>query len=443
MTFNIDKMYVDCIHKDRIAFNRIVKYSRKKDLSNHFYIPKENESFFKWLLSNVNSKSKYKHLGYINDNVYIVHNPTNLPQAPENWDILCVNGEILQYDFSDKDNNIYWVRSTLKNSNTFIINSDRILEILTTMQIVSRSVDQERSFFEVLSEKLKTFVITQYFFTENYTNSIEKDKTNSKNKDYTNYHKLNSDLMNNVIDTAPVKSLDFAPPDYALTGFPKISFIIPLSSYANFHHNFLLLSQLNYLNYEIIVIDYLNYENNVKHLLKLHANKVRFIEINPVDYSKKYGDLKNKKIPLGFMLNSAVKSSQGDIIFPFFPDKHYNIENVEFLVKNYLFSNKECFIGKNLKNYNIKDGLVYDSLENFSFSNMFFSQKFWLTYTFDESCDDEKTLVYRFIKDRLNTVNFYESSNWCYNVISSDSISDGKKIDFSDIHLNSLNVFIL
>lgn len=443
MTFNINKMYVDSIHKDKTAFNRIVKYSRKKDLDDCFYIPKEHESFFKWLLSNVNSKSKYKHLGYINDNVFIVHNPTNLPQAPENWDILCVNGEILQYDFSDKDNNIYWVRSILKNSNTFIINSDRLLEILTTMQIVSRSVDQDRSFFEVLSEKLKTFVITQYSFTENYSNSVEKDKTNSKNKDYTNYYKLNTELMDKVIDSIPVNSLDFAPKDYVLTAFPKISFIVPLTNYANFHHNFLLLSQLNYLNYEIIVIDYLKYEKHVKHLLKLHANKVRFIEINPVDYSKKYGDLKDKKIPLGFMFNSAVKSSQGDIIFPFFPDKHYNIENVESLVKNYLFSGKECFIGKNLKNYNVKDGLVYDSLENFSFSNMFFTQKFWLTYTFDESCNDEKTLVYKVIKDRLNTVGFYESSEWCFNIISSESNSDGKKIDLSDIHLNSLKVFTL
>ena len=365
MTFYVDKMFVDNVNKEnQTAYNKILKYVKKKDLQNIFYMPKENETFFKWLLSNVNTKTKS--LGYINDNVYIVHNPVNLPQAPKDWDILCVNGEILQYDFFDENNNIYWIRSILKNSNTFIINSEKLLNILTTVQIIKRNGENEKTFFEELSSKLKTFVITQYFLTENLDNSIEKDKTKTKNKDYSEYYKENSLLMDKVVEKSTINKLNFAPTDYVMTGFPKISFIIPLDNYVNFFHNFLLTSQLNYLNFEIIVIDYLDYEKKVKHLLKLHASKIRFIQISPVDYSKQYGNLKDKKIPLGFIFNSAIKSCTGDIIFPFFPDRHYNIESVENIVKNYLFSGKECFIGKNLKKYNLNDGLIYDNEKNIS-----------------------------------------------------------------------------
>lgn len=442
MTFYVDQMYVDNVNKEnQSAYNKILKYVKKKELHNNFYTPKENETFMKWLFSNINTKTKS--LGYINDNVYIVHNPINLPQAPKDWDILCVNGEILKYDFSDENNSIYWVRSVLRNSNTFIINSEKLLSILTTVQIIKRNIDSEKTFFEILSTKLKTFIITQYFFTENIDNSVEKDKTISKNKDYSEYYKANSLLMDKSIENININQLNFAPKDYVMTGFPKISFIIPLDNYVNFFHNFLLTSQLNYLNFEIIVVDYLNYEKKVKHLLKLHASKVRFIQISPIEYSKKYGNLKDKKIPLGFIFNSAVKSCQGEIIFPFFPDKHYNIENVENLVKNYLFSGKECFIGKNLKKYNLKDGLVYNSDKNISLSNMFFTQKFWLSYTFDESCDDEKTLIYKFIKDRLNTICFYDSLEWCFDIFSSTEETNGQEIKLSDIHLNSFKLFIL
>ena len=74
---------------------------------------------------------------------------------------------------------------------------------------------------------------------------------------------------------------------------------------------------------------------------------------------------------------------------------------------------------------------------------MFFSQKFWLCYPFDESCDDEKTMIYKFIKDRLNLVHFYNSSEWCYHVENTKKEEVGGESKLSDIHVNSLGVFTL
>ena len=441
MTFCIDKLYVENLHTDKFYFERIVKYARKKNLTANFYIPKAEENFYNWLLNC--AKKPHGHLGYINDNVYIVHNPLNLPDAPKDWDILCVNGEVSSYDFSDENNNVYWVRSRLKNSNTFIINGEKLLNILTVFQMIMIDSRNKSSFFERLSSQLKTFVITQYFFTENTSTSVEKDKTKSKNKDWTEYYAENSKFMDKLMVSHPAAPLDYAPKDYVLTGYPKISFVIPLYNFANFHHNFLLLSQLNYLNYDIIVVDFMGYEKKVKHLLKAHANRVRLIEINGVDYSKKYGEI-NKKIPLGFIFNSAIKSCKADVIFPFFPDRHYNIQEVERLVVNYLFSKKECFIGKDLKSYNVSDNKIYNYTQrDLCLSNMFFSQKFWLCYPFDESCDDEKTMIYKFIKDRLNLVHFYNSSEWCYHVENTKKEEVGGESKLSDIHVNSLGVFTL
>lgn len=438
MTFYVDKMYVDNQNTENLnSYNRILKYIKKKKLYNNFYIPKHDENFYNWLLSNINTKSNT--LGYINDNVFINYNPINLPDAPNDWDILCLNGNILKYDFSDKNNNIYWVRSIIDSSNTFVINSKKLSSILTNIQIMQRNRNDNKSFFHDLSETLKTYVITQYFFTENIKNTVE-NKTIIKNKNQSEYYNKNGEFLHNVIEQTELDNLNYAPKDYILKSFPKISFIIPLNNYVNFFHNFLLISEMNYINYEIIVIDYLNYEKKIKHILKLHSNKIKLLNVNAVDYSKKYGNL---KIPLGFIFNSAVKACQGDIIFPFYPDKHYMIENIEHLVKNHIFSEKECYIGKNLKEYNLSDNSIYNSDNKVGLYNMFFTQNFWLSYTFDESCDDEKTLIYKFIKDRLNTVSFYDSSLWCLDVVKKPELKNGEKIFLSQRQIDSLDLFVL
>ncbi len=442
MTFTVDKFFFESVNKDKNQFEKTLKYIRKKNLKNHFHVKKEDENLYNWLLSNFNvlkGKNDLKHLGYINDNVYIVHNPVNLPDAPDDWDILCVNGEILEYDYSKS--NGFWVKSVMKNSNTFVINYEKLIYVLSVFCEYGKIKNKEQSFFEFLSRKLSVYVITQYYFTENLNNSVEKDKT--KNKDLTEYYKSNEDLMDTI--KFEVKSaLQFAPKNYTLSGYPKISFIIPLNNHVNFYHTILLLNQLNYLNYEIVVVDYLNNEKKVKELLKSQASKIRLIQINPVDYTKKYGDLKDKKIPMGFLLNSAIKCCNSDLIFPIFPDRHYNIHIVEDLIKNYLFSNKECFIGKNFKSYNLNDGLIYDYKEkNICLSTFFFTSKFWLSYTFDESCDNEKTLIYKFIKDRLNLVCFYNSSEWCYFLNNVENAENGESNNFSQFHIDSLKMATL
>jgi hypothetical protein len=442
MTFTVDKFFFESVNKDKFQYEKNLKYIRKRNLKNHFHVKSEDENLYNWLLNKFNplkNKNECKHLGYINDNVYIVHNPVDLPDAPENWDILCVNGEILEYDYSNS--NGFWVKCVMKNSNTFVINYDKLLYVLSVFCEFGKIKNPEQSFFEFLSRKLNVYVITQYFFTENLNNSVEKDKT--KNADLTEYYKSNEQLMDKL-NCKTTSVLNFAPKNYVLSGFPKISFIIPLNNYVNFHHTILLLNQLNYLNYEIIVVDYLNYEKKVKELLKSQASKIRLIQIDPVDYTKKYGDLKDKKIPFGFILNSAIKCCSGDIIFPFFPNRHYNIDKVEELIKNYLFSNKECFIGKNFKSFNLKDGLIYNYKDkNTCLSNFFFTTKFWLSYTFDESCDNEKTLIYKFIKDRLNMVCFYNSSEWCYFLDNLEQAEKGDYCDFSNFHIDSLKMVTL
>jgi hypothetical protein len=76
-------------------------------------------------------------------------------------------------------------------------------------------------------------------------------------------------------------------------------------------------------------------------------------------------------------------------------------------------------------------------------SNFFFTTKFWLSYTFDESCDNEKTLIYKFIKDRLNMVCFYNSSEWCYFLDNLEQAEKGDYCDFSNFHIDSLKMVTL
>lgn len=431
--FIVDSYYVDQINSSNNS--KFKKYIRRKRINGHFFIPKTPITFLNWLKTKlstipINKKDNSSHIGYINDNIYFLHNPVKVPPPPKDWDILFFNGNVSKYEYSHENNNVYWCKGTITQSDNFVININKLFDIISKI-----SINKDFN-LEWITKNTNSFIITQYYFVDNIQTSVYKDLTkhndyttkNNKNSDYEKRtHSLLDKYMKTEIDV--LKKIEKTEIKNHST---KISFITVIEDPNTFYHTILQYNLINYPNSEMIIIDYKNLEMKIKRLLKTNSERFKLVKVNNVDLKNKYSDTFGEHIPLGFLLNSSIQLCLGNIVIPLLDGYTYNIESLQDMINNFILSNKECFIGLNNSGFNLnKSSVSLKEKQHFSISNFIFTINFWKMNSFDELCSDTKTLIYKFIKDRKSLVRFYESSLWNFKFnFDKKSIEETEKIQF-------------
>ena len=449
--FIVDYFYFSNLNS---RMEKIKKYFRSKKLLGHFDIQNYNPkgdlliNFYNWLVKKNNTKIKKnysdsKHLGYINDQIYLYHNPVKIPPPPSDWDILCLNGQVSKYNYSDYKNNVYWCNADIHSSDTFIINFNNLEAIISKIKIVLDKNKQSelKSLFDL---DLKTFIITQYYFTQNSLDSVEKNKSNIKdallrNALKTGYYKNTDELLFKLNDIKNISETEFNETFTKYKRFfnknntllPTVSFIVPLTDPNTFWFNVILFNTITYPKKEMVIIDFLDLESKIKRIIQ---NDTRF-KLIKLTIPKDRLDL-NNKIPMGYVINSGVKCSTGGIMINCLNNNYYNANNFDSLIYNFLISNKECFIGTKLNKVNLLQNFnITENSEKYTLANFIFTKDFWKIHSFDELEDNQNALIYNFIKDRKNLISFYPSKLWNLNFIFSKGVNSDRQ-DSSSLHYN-------
>ena len=421
---------VDCFYFENTGnrMEKVKKYFRRKKLMGHFDVQENNNenaenltSFYKWLLKQRKTKKKThsKHLGYINDQLYLYHNPVKTPPPPPEWDILCFNGNIEKYYYSDNKNNVYWCKADVISSNTFVLNFDNIDAIIEKVKVCI-----EKQEFVPLEKLFKLdfniFIITQYYFTHNSVNSVEKNKSNIKDNLLRDtlkigYYKQTNEFLSKLRNDCSI--INYTEQDMADTFnkynsyfnkhdnlLPTVSFVVPLTDPNTFWFNIMLFNKVKYTKKEMIIVDYLDLESKIKRLIQKDA-RFKLIKLSIPEDRK----AKNDKIPMGYILNGAIQNAKDGIIVNCFDNNYYNEQNLNLIIVNFLMSNKECFIGSELFQLNLFNNKISKKEQEYNLSNFIFTKDFWRMYSFDELEDNHNALMYNFIKDRKNLTAFYPS----------------------------------
>lgn len=408
-----------------------------------FDIKNYSDNLTKTIYNDIKLKLKYKknieYLGVITDNNVIIHNITRLPPQPKTWDILCCEADVSLHRYTSDLNNVYWCNTEINDSRHMILNLNS-KNVLNSLKKMSKWDD----FIKEINKTCKIFTITQHALSERVEKYIEHKQirvkdSKIKSEKINEYNKLCKDELLKVqkninklsIDQINLLSRDFDKytndlnyeENYNL--LPSVSIIcIPTTSDLFFHllHSFL---KLDYPidKLQLIIIDTSDLEKKIKRYLP-EDSRIKLINISQKTDKNKYTD-----IPLGYKLNIGCKYAENDLIFHMFDTNHYIISNFKTVIKTFIKLNKnDMLISYDTAYYINEKSYINDIC---SIKNMLYTKKFWEVTIFEETCNDEYVLLYKFLKNKISLVTSIPFIYFSFDYISNNYNGDGKVIDFN------------
>lgn len=417
-------------------------------------LTKQNKIFKQQILKNINilecikknlietkhNKSS-KNIEILTDDNIIVHKYIDLPEPPNDWDILTLQYDVKKYTFN---NNHYWSKLEILDTKHFIINNkaiDNVLEILKTCK-------NWNDFIQLLNN-FNLYGITQSFISENKDQFIHFPydqynckKTSQTEKDLilldyskTAFNKLkllNIPLLdwNKTISYFDNQLLNKTPSEKYIM-LPSISIICIISDLQKFIHVLHTFLKLDYPidKLELIVIDHLNIEKKIKGIISLVESK----RIKIINIQNKITD--TKIFPLGYLLNLGVKYATNNLIFNFFDTSIYLPETFRNIIKCYLLSGKDLIIGDHELEFNKQTDTSFQN-DTYNISNMLYSKKYWLVNMFKE-IDDPNVILYKFMSFRTNTICKIPSIFWSFKLQDNNN-NIWKRLNKINLNLETL-----
>lgn len=386
--------------------NNSVYKRNKKKLSKKQILKKCNFEFVKYdqwdnLLNSLYSalqlakRKRYLTFGIIFDTNIIIHDITCIPNPPSNYDILCLESDIISYK-STSNSLLYWSKVNIKRCGNFIINGysiDKVLDIIK----VSKDMND---FFDKLNN-LNIFSITQNHFSEHVDNHvhdpliINKKLTQEEIISYDS--KLASEFYEkfNKLKLTGTHQLEKRVIKEEL--LPKISLICPFSNKNKCFHAVLSFLKLDYPRelLELVIVDDTNSE---KELILPQDKRIKLLNINN---TKAPGE----PLPLGYKLNVGVKYASHDLILHWFDTNNYSV-NLRQLTSHLIMSNKSCIMSVDTCIYN-KSGHLKVNIPDIS--NCLYTKDFWKLCSFEDVSHNftiPSDLVYKWIFYRHKEISF-------------------------------------
>lgn len=352
-------------------------------------------------------------VGVLCDTNVLLNNITRLPPPPIEWDVLCCESDVTNYNYNSPHNNVYWCATSISDTHHFVINSksiDAVIGILKQSKTWS-------SFILNLQKNLKLYTITQYYLSEpsKRHHKVSEEKLHSKTtsveekkqvvEEYGNVcnkelQKISNTYINiNQLGAKYDVVLSKVSKEESYKLLPKVSLICLLTSPERFFHTLHSFLKLDYPRdkLQLVVVDDTDAEKKLKHFLP-EDSRIKIINISKKD-NQEY-----VKLPVGYKLNTGVKYADNDIIFNFFDTHHYFVSQFRTLVKAFLVSGCDALLGGQTSYFVNDEVSAVDDVP--SVANMLYNKNFWKVDAFDESYNESNIVLYNFIKNRQGCVRY-------------------------------------
>lgn len=327
---------------------------------------------------NKHSNAKTPALGFISDKNNIDHDINLLPPPPQMWDVLCIQGNVEKYKFSDPANTIYWCKSEISSTENVIVNYESIDTILT--MIKDKKVKTWADFIKHING-LDLYIITQYQMSSpRQVGDVDK------------VGMVNTSRLVSSFETWYNQQTD----EDQYKVWPKVSLLCVLTNPHGFFHTLNTFLRLRYPRdkLELVIVDSMDSDKKLKHLIP-NDSRIKIVNI-----SKKDNDGDYVKYPFGIRLNLAAKYATNDVLIHLFDDHVYSPENICNMVKSYLVAGKDALV--------CVDSAVYDRKNNRSIvqtkpdlGGMIYHKRLWKVGSFEENVSQDN-VANMFIKNRSN-----------------------------------------
>lgn len=342
---------------------------------------------------------KNEHIGFLSDNNVLLANIQLLPPLPLEWDILCLDSLIEKYVFSDGQNNIYWCRSQISNTNNLIINRNKIRKVYSIL----KTVKTWSGFIDALNDNMSIYTITQNTLSEPTNNHVEAPNIT---KNMTKSDQEQS-LKNTEYKCAAVLQ-NF---NYCITKqlcvekqrLPNISLLTIISDTNKFFNVLYTFLKLEYPRekLELVIVDDQDMEKKIKGLLP-DDKRIKIVNLT----QKKKGEEGGLSLlPLGYKLNMGVKYCTHDVIFHFFDTSFLISSNFKPLVNLFMDSGKDALMSCDTGLYDMSEKYSYN-LKVPNLSTCMYTKNFWKTHSFSDYQTSPIVLLYKFIKNRVPAITF-------------------------------------
>lgn len=394
LTTSDSKCYKKC--KKKLIKNNSWKYFTYKEVINTDQYIHCLLDYFKEILRK--GDKTIKNIGVLLDNCTILADITNLVNIPENYDILCLNADVKQYDWKDKGNNIYWNKILINDTLNFVINYESIEKVINLL----KKCTDWKDFINNVNENLFIYTVSGGLLSENNNQYIHfplekyNSKTTSENEkqlildtNETQYVNYLEKFPKTVID---IKKVDKLSINNEL--LPPISLICPFTDKDQFFNIVYTFLKLDYPSdkLELVVIDPSKSDKYLKRMLP-EDSRIKILNIG-----NKNDETIN--VSLGYMLNLGVKYSKYDLICHFFDSNFYVWQSFSAMVKYYLFSDKDVMLSCDTGVY----GKNYSKMHIPDIANMMYKKSFWKVLPFNSHESNKYRLIYKFIYNRFSCV---------------------------------------
>lgn len=352
-------------------------------------------------------KEKYNYIGVITDDVTLVGSIFSLPPFPKVWDMICLESEIANYDFSDNRNNLYYTKTAVIDTRHFLINVSAIPKIVETI----RKYKTWQSFIESFSANADVFTINGDSISTRNNNKPEMDKR--------------------VVQKRLVQ-FSYEPKYENL--FPCVSLITPVTNTDNFFHVIYTFLKLKYPvdKLELVIV--------------CDAGKIKKLQPNiPKDPRIKVINIGNSVECYSQKLNCGVKYAKNEVICHFFDTHCYKND---FLINMTI----QLLSKQNIWCVTTTDSCYYDTISRRSYITYenttqtegdlgmcIYTKHFWNVRGFSKEQNNSETL-YKFTSKRLHCVDFVTCIETAFIVTSGVSLKLKElPFDIKSIVLGNLN----
>jgi hypothetical protein len=393
------------------------------------------------------------------DNVFHM-DITKVPLPPKEWDILFLEYDVENFDYTSEYNNIYWCKSNVLDSRHFIVNINSLDKVLESLKDIKTWSEIMKRF---QSKSFKTFSIIKHMFSErldkyvkfpydkyNCKNTSEDDKkqimyeyskmTFDKLKLYNDNKISDMDYTNNVnyINKFDTRTSRFSDEEmYNI--YPKISLICIITDKSKFFHLLHTFLRLDYPRdkLELVIVDDFDADKVLKKILP-NDSRIKFINISKKD---KNGDY--VKYPIGYKLNIGVQYASNELLCHFFDNNVYANDTFKNLIKCYLISGKDILLSKDYAIYTNKDDKYISQKCNVpDIANMIYRKSYWNVFGFENTSSDSNVLVYKFTHFRNTYSCYIPFLNFSFKLNDSTNIiyAELKNLPFKLINLLDENM---
>lgn len=371
---------------------------------------------------------KNEHIGFISDNNVLLANIQLLPPLPLEWDILCLDSLIEDYEFNDDQNNIYWCRSQISNTNNLIINRDKIRKVYSIL----KTVKTWSGFIDALNDNMSIYTVTQNTLSEPTNNHVEapnitKNMTTSDQEQSlkTTEYKCAAVLQN--FKYCVTKELC----EEKQQQLPNISLLTIISDTHKFFNVLYTFLKLDYPRekLELVIVDDQDMEKKIKGLLP-DDKRIKIVNLT----QKKKGE-----VPLGYKLNMGVKYSTHDVIFHFFDKSFLISNNFKPLVNTFMASKKDALMSCDTGFYDMSEKYSYN-LKVPNLSTCMYTKNFWKTNSFSDYQTSPIVLAYKFIKNRILAITFVPFVKLSFNVECDSNYKNKQKVNMTKLPFNLMTL---